>query len=152
MQQELFNLNHIYFDVDCKTQKEAFTFIANAFVENDVSNNLKKCFKGLVKREKEGTTGFNDGIAIPHARIKEISRPGLFVFLFKDGIEWKSIDDSKVKLAIALAIPETNSGSEHIKILSSVARKLVDQEFCQNLLSAKSKEAVYKLISEIEIK
>jgi PTS system fructose-specific IIA component len=85
--QKIFNLNHIYTDVTTSSQKEAFKFIAQKFVDNQVSNNTKACYKGLKHREKEGTTGFNDGIAIPHARIKEISKAAVFVFKFTEPIE-----------------------------------------------------------------
>jgi PTS system fructose-specific IIA component len=80
MNKEIFNIEHIYFDVNVSSQKEAFKYIAQKFVEGGVSNNAKECYKGLKHREKEGSTGFNDGIAIPHARIKAISKAGVFVF------------------------------------------------------------------------
>jgi PTS system fructose-specific IIA component len=85
--QEIFNINHINVDVDVSSQKEAFKYIAQKFVDGGVSNDFKKCYKGLKKRESEGTTGFNDGIAIPHARIKEITKAGVFVFKFKTPVE-----------------------------------------------------------------
>ncbi|WHQ37245.1 PTS sugar transporter subunit IIA [Spiroplasma sp. SV19] len=151
MNQKLFNINHIYLNVASTTKKDAFNFIAASFVENDVSLNFKKCYKGLIHREKEGSTGFNDGIAIPHAKVKEIIQPGIFVYQFAEPIAWNSIDGSKVKVAIGLAIPDVSSGVEHIKMLSSVARKLIDDDFRKNLFNATTKEAILTLVNEIEI-
>jgi PTS system fructose-specific IIA component len=54
-------------------------------------------------------------------------------------------------VAIALAIPDDVSGDQHIKILSSIARKLVDQKFRNQLTSAISKERLFKLINQVEI-
>jgi mannitol/fructose-specific phosphotransferase system IIA component (Ntr-type) len=85
--QDIFNEKHIYFGVNVSDQDEAFRFIASKFVENGVSDKEKKCYNGLKEREFEGTTGFNDGIAIPHARIKHIHRAGIFVFAFTNPVE-----------------------------------------------------------------
>lgn len=151
MEKELFNKEHIFLNVECTDQKDAFNFIANKFVEKGYGNNVKKAYKSLLKREKEGSTGFNDGIAIPHAKDKSISKPGIFIFTFKNPLEWKSVDDSKVKIAIALAVPESKYGVDHIKILSSVARKLVDDDFRNQLVNANTNEAIAELINNIEI-
>jgi PTS system fructose-specific IIA component len=85
--QEIFNINHIYLDVNVGSQKEAFKYIAEKFVESGVSDSAKDCYKGLKHREKEGSTGFNDGIAIPHARIKAIHKAGVFIFKFTNPLE-----------------------------------------------------------------
>ncbi|MDR0675267.1 MAG: PTS sugar transporter subunit IIA [Mycoplasmataceae bacterium] len=148
---EIFNVNHIYFGVNVSSQKEAFKYIAQKFVEGGVSNDVKDCYKGLKHREKEGSTGFNDGIAIPHARIKAITKAGVFVFKFTTPLQWESIDKSLVKIAIALAIPDDVGGDQHIKILSSIARKLVDQKFRHDLISANDKEELFKLINKVQI-
>jgi PTS system fructose-specific IIA component len=84
---EIFNIEHINFDVNVGSQKEAFKYIAEKFVAAGVSTDSKACYKGLKHREKESSTGFNDGIAIPHARIKEITRAGVFVFKFTQPLE-----------------------------------------------------------------
>ncbi|WP_338972801.1 PTS sugar transporter subunit IIA [Spiroplasma endosymbiont of Panorpa germanica] len=151
MDSNIFNKNQIYTQIEATSKKEAFKFIAQAFVDNNASSDYKACFKGLLAREKEGSTGFNEGIAIPHAKIKEITTPKVFVIKFKEGVEWKSIDDSKVKIAIALAIPFSNSEQQHLKILSSIARKLIDDDFRQQLNSATSAEELFKIVSSVEV-
>jgi PTS system fructose-specific IIA component len=84
---EIFSIDHIYFDVNVSSQKEAFKYIAQKFVEGGVSNDAKDCYKGLKHREKEGSTGFNDGVAIPHARIKAIHKAGVFIFKFANSLD-----------------------------------------------------------------
>jgi PTS system fructose-specific IIA component len=75
----------------------------------------------------------------------------VFIFKFTNPLEWDSIDKSLVKIAIALAIPDDVSGDQHIKILSSIARKLVDEQFRQKLTSANDKDSLTKLINEVQI-
>ncbi|AXK50991.1 PTS sugar transporter subunit IIA [Spiroplasma alleghenense] len=151
MNKEIFDIDQIYIDIEVKNKKEAFKFIAQAFVDSKTSSDLKVCYKGLLDREKEGSTGFNEGIAIPHAKIKEITHPKVFVIKFKQGVEWKSIDGSKVNLAIALAIPADKVESDHLKILSSIARKLIDDDFRNKLNSSKTKEEFFTIVNKVEI-
>ncbi|WP_381415121.1 PTS sugar transporter subunit IIA [Spiroplasma endosymbiont of Anurida maritima] len=152
MNKDILNIEHVFVKQDFSSQKEVFQFLAKKYFELGFCSNEKKAYKGLIKREKEGTTGFNDGIAIPHARIKEISKPGVFVITFNEGIEWKSIDDSKVKVAIALAIPDSGGENQHIKILSSIARKLVVDDFRKQLLESNTKEDLFNVINQVEVK
>ncbi|UZK64429.1 PTS sugar transporter subunit IIA [Mycoplasma mycoides subsp. capri] len=151
MNKEIFNIDHVFTDVIANSKKQAFEIIALKFYLLGFTTDKNKALKGLKKREKEGSTGFNDGIAIPHAKIKEITKPGVFVFKFKNGVEWDSIDNSLVTIAIALAIPENDSENDHLKILSSIARKLVDDDFRKDLNKANNVDQLYQLISKVEI-
>lgn len=152
MEKNIFNVKRIYLNVDCNEQIDAFNFIASKFVEEGLSNDIQKCIQGMQDREKEGTTGFTMGIAIPHAKIAEINAPGVFVFKFKKPIEWESLDDEPIKIAIALAIPKNDPKNDHIRILSSIARSLVSEEFKINLINAQTAEQIYEIISGVNIK
>jgi mannitol/fructose-specific phosphotransferase system IIA component (Ntr-type) len=67
-------------------------------------------------------------------------------------VEWNSIDGSKVKIAIALSVPLDANGDQHITILSSIARKLVNKSFRTALTEATTPSALYELINKVEIK
>ncbi|ATZ16059.1 PTS system D-fructose-specific IIA component (F1P-forming) (Frc family) [Entomoplasma freundtii] len=152
MEAEIFNIDHVFLDNQVSTQKEAFALIAQKYLDLGFATNYKKVLKGLHKREKEGSTGFNDGIAIPHAKITDIKKPGVFVFTFANGIEWNSIDGSLTKVAIALAIPDRGADEAHLKILSSIARQLINDEFRQQLINAQTAEDMHALINKVEVK
>lgn len=152
MEAEIFNINHVFINNSIANQEEAFALIAQKYLDLGCATNYKKVLKGLHKREKEGSTGFNDGIAIPHAKIKNITKPGVFVFTFMNGLEWNSIDGSLVKVAIALAIPDQNADETHLKILSSIARQLINDNFRQKLLTAKNTEELFALVNQVEVK
>jgi len=151
MDKNILNIEHVFLDVQVESQKEAFKLIAKQFYEKGYATDEKKAYKGLIKREKEGSTGFNEGIAIPHAKIKEIIKPGVFIFQFANHLEWDSIDNSKVQIAIALAIPENDANRDHLKILSSIARKLIDDDFRAQLKIQVSREKLFELVSQVEI-
>ncbi|QGS52277.1 PTS sugar transporter subunit IIA [Spiroplasma tabanidicola] len=148
---EIFNEDSIVIDENLNNKEEVFAFISNYFVNNKYADNYKEIYQGFFIREKEGSTAFTDGIGIPHSKTATIKRPGIFILKNNIGIEWDSLDDKPTFFFIALAIPEKDAEVDHLKMLSSIARKLVDETFKKNLINSKNKEEVFELISKVEI-
>lgn len=148
MDKEVFNQKNILFDSESKNQDEAFRRIADFAYERGYVKTSKAFYEDLKQREKEVTTGFKDHIAIPHGKSDSILKPGLFLVKFENGIPWNSLDEQPVKIALALAIPEEGS-KEHLKLLSLIARKLIDDDFRRRLLNEKDRSGLEKLIDEI---
>jgi PTS system, fructose subfamily, IIA component len=107
------------------------------------ANNLTKAF---LAREKMDSTGFGEQLAIPHAKVKKLKQPMVAVFRFREGIEWDSMDGQPVKVAIALIMPDGDEDNTHLTILAKLARKLVHQEFMDNLLNMEDKVELYQYI------
>ncbi|WP_342252306.1 fructose-specific PTS transporter subunit EIIC [Spiroplasma endosymbiont of Amphibalanus improvisus] len=149
-------MDNIFFDSNCtildsnaKTQDQAFQEIADLSEKLKISDSSKATKDGLIAREKEVTTGFEDGFAIPHARVKAILKPSIVFMRFKNGIEWKSLDGSKVKVAICLLIPEDKSSSIHLTLLSNISRRLISKEVRDQLRNAKNHDEIKEtLLSE----
>ncbi|AHI53252.1 PTS sugar transporter subunit IIA [Spiroplasma culicicola] len=147
----IFNINSIIIDTDFSTQEQVFSHLSKYFVKNSYCTNYEEIKVGFFEREKEGSTAFTDGIGIPHSKVNSIIQPGIYVIKNKNGINWDSLDGKETNFFIALAIPNLDSNTLHLKMLSSVARKLVDKEFKKNILNAKTKEEIFELLSLIEI-
>ncbi|WP_342269131.1 fructose-specific PTS transporter subunit EIIC [Spiroplasma endosymbiont of Aspidapion aeneum] len=143
---KIFKEEFIFLNEEINSKKEAFEFIAQKAFEFKISTSVEALINGLNKREEEGSTGFEDGFAIPHARIKEIVEPAVFVVKFKNGIDWQSMDGKKTKVAIALLVPKGKNGDQHLEILSDIATKLTNEKFKKGLIAAKTKDAVLKLL------
>ncbi len=104
-------------------------------------------FDTLLERERLGTTGVGQGIAIPHGKLAGLDGLyGLFVKL-RQPIDFDSIDESPVDLIFLLLAPE-GSGADHLKALARVSRLLRDTKFCEKLRGADSAEAVYALLAD----
>ena len=101
-----------------------------------------------MNREKETTTGFKNGIAIPHSNDASVKRPGLFVIKFDHQIEWNALDKKPVQVAIALSIPQEGS-KEHLRLLSEIARKLMDEDFTKIILENDDPDILAQAINEI---
>ncbi len=104
-------------------------------------------FEVLIERERLGTTGVGNGIAIPHGKLPGLDRLyGLFARLEKP-IDYDSIDDQPVDLICLLLAPET-AGADHLKALARVSRLLRDRAVCEKLRGSDNTDAVYALLTE----
>ena len=103
----------------------------------------------LAERERIGSTGFGGGVAIPHARLPGLPAPvGLFARLAQP-IEFQAVDGIPVDLVFALLSPE-RGGSEHLKALARVSRRLRDRAFLAKLRGAGSPDALVALFTTPE--
>lgn len=103
-------------------------------------------FETVLERERLGTTGVGDGVAIPHGRIAEIGKISALFARLKDPIDFDSVDGKPVDLLFLLLAP-AQAGADHLKALSKISRFLRDRDNCEKLRGAKSEEAVYALLS-----
>ncbi|MDE0932934.1 MAG: PTS sugar transporter subunit IIA [Novosphingopyxis baekryungensis] len=100
----------------------------------------------LQQRENLGSTGFGNGIAIPHARLAQITDPvGLFVRLEKP-VEYASIDERPVDLVFGLLSPVAD-GARHLKVLAGISRTLRDEGNLARLRGASNADAIYALLA-----
>jgi PTS system nitrogen regulatory IIA component len=112
-----------------------------------VHNPERRIYETLTERERLGTTGVGQGIAIPHGRLANLDKiAGVFVRL-DTPIEYDAVDNQPVDLVFMLLAPE-GAGADHLKALARVSRLLRNQAACEKLRAAKSAEALYAILSE----
>lgn len=104
-------------------------------------------FDVLLERERLGTTGVGNGIAIPHGKLPEAKAMfGLFARL--DGaIDFDAIDEQPVDLVFLLLAPE-GAGADHLKALARVSRLLRDRAICEKLRGSDQADAIYALLTD----
>ncbi len=104
-------------------------------------------FDTLLERERLGTTGVGNGIAIPHGRLPGLDKLyGLFARLERP-VDFDSIDEMPVDLIFLLLAPES-AGADHLKALARVSRLLRDKAVCEKLRGAESADALYALLTD----
>lgn len=107
----------------------------------------RQIFEILLERERLGTTGVGNGIAIPHGKLGGLDRlHGVFARLEKP-IDFESIDEQPVDLIFLLLAPE-GAGADHLKALARVSRQLRDSSFCDKLRGSDSRDALYALLTQ----
>ena len=107
----------------------------------------RRIFEILTEREKLGSTGMGQGIAIPHGRVPGIERmTGLFAQL-DHPVDFDSMDDQPVDLVFLLLAPE-GAGADHLKALARVSRLLRNQSICEKLRAAPHAATLFALLTE----
>ena len=118
----------------------------------DAGGNLndKALYKERVlAREAEGSTGIGEGIAIPHAKTEAVNEPGLASMIVRDGVDYESLDDEPAHLFFLIAAP-AGGANVHLEVLSRLSRMLMDDDFRDALLQAKTPEEYLSTIDKAE--
>jgi len=128
------------------SKKQLFRELANRAAE---LHKLKAqaVIDGVMAREQLGSTAMGGGVAIPHARIAELSRiVGIFARLERP-VEFDAADGQPVDLVFLLLAPE-QSGADHLRALARVSRLLREPQCCEKLRATSKADALYALLTE----
>jgi fructose-specific phosphotransferase system IIA component len=142
----IFSKDNIFIiEEQLNSKEDLFKIIAKKAMELNFVESERACFEGILERESQSTTGFEDGFAIPHCKNNTVKSPKLMVFKTKE-IPWDSLDGKPISISHCLLMPE-NANNEHIRLLSKVARSLVDENYRAGLKNA-SVEEIYNLVAK----
>ncbi|RFC69312.1 MULTISPECIES: PTS IIA-like nitrogen regulatory protein PtsN [Mesorhizobium] len=104
-------------------------------------------FDTILQRERLGSTGVGNGIAIPHGKLSGVKKiVGVFARL-ESPVDFEALDDQPVDLVFLLLAPE-GAGADHLKALSRIARVLRDNETVAKIRGTRDANAIYALLSE----
>lgn len=107
----------------------------------------REVFDTILQRERLGSTGVGNGIAIPHGKLPGISRiTGIFARL-EAPIDFEALDDQPVDLVFLLLAPE-GAGADHLKALSRIARVLRDSETVTKIRGTQDAVAIHTFLSQ----
>lgn len=128
------------------SKKQALQDLAKKAAEL-TGQNERAVFDVLLERERLGTTGVGNGIAIPHGKLPSLGRLyGLFARLERP-IHFESIDEQPVDLIFLLLAPES-AGADHLKALARVSRLLRDKGVCEKLRGTDNADGLFALLTE----
>jgi nitrogen PTS system EIIA component len=108
--------------------------------------NANTTFSALVSREKLGSTGIGNGIAIPHCRIADCKEITAMLITLASGIDFDAIDNEKVDVIFVLIVPE-DSNENHLKTLAAIAEAFSDEATLDNVRQAQDIPALLQALS-----
>ena len=111
----------------------------------------KSLLKTLLEREKLGSTGIGQGIAIPHGKTDAINRLIAVLGVSKSGVNFDALDGELVYIFFLLVAPKDSAGP-HLKALAQISRLLRDTYFCELIRKCKTEQEVFDLIKNEEEK
>jgi PTS system nitrogen regulatory IIA component len=148
---EILNRDFILEELEARNQHEVLDELVRVFAMGGVRFDPEAMLQVLLERERLGSTGIGDGIAIPHGKLQGLDEILLSFGRSSEGISFDAMDGKPVHLFFLLMAPE-NSAGLHLKILAKISRMLKDTALRNNLLQAKSKEEIWRIIEEQEQK
>ena len=101
----------------------------------------------LFARERMGSTGLGQGVAIPHGRIKGLKQPSAALVRLAAAVPFEAPDNQPVQLLVFLLVPEAAS-AKHLELLSVIAEMLSDDAFRQRMLDAADAQALHRLVHD----
>ena len=140
--------SNILLDLPASSKKRAFEQ-AGLLFENNQGVARAKVFDSLFARERLGSTGLGQGVAIPHGRIKGLKEAVAAFVRVAEPVPFDAPDGQPVSVMIFLLVPEQASQA-HLDLLSELAQMLSDKAFRQSLLDAPSPEAVHAALTAWE--
>ena len=107
----------------------------------------REIFEALLQRERLGSTGVGEGVAIPHGKLPRVGRIfGVFARLAKP-VDWESLDAAPVDLVFLLIAPES-AGADHLKALARIARAMREPALTAKLRAARDASALYAMLTQ----
>jgi PTS system nitrogen regulatory IIA component len=134
-------------ELTSRDKKGVLEELVTVLVEHGRLKNKEKPVQVLLERERLGSTGIGDGIAIPHGKLKDIKYMICSFGRTKEGIDFQSIDEKPSHLFFLLFAPQESAG-EHLQALARLSRILKDGRLRKRLMEAASENEIYRLIAE----
>ncbi len=129
------------------SKKRVFEYLANLAHQQLPHVEEQTLLRALLEREKLGSTGIGQGIAIPHGRIAGIDAVVAIVLVNGCGVAVDAIDKQPADIFVALFVPEDDA-NQHLKTLATFAEKLKNKQFCKQLRSAQTDDELYHILTE----
>lgn len=125
--------SRISLDIDAASKKRVLESAASSLADGDEQEpTTEQIFERLLERERLGSTGLADGVALPHARMSGVDTPrGAFIRM-QTPVDFDAMDNQPVDLAFALLVPE-DATDEHLQLLAELARQFSNADLCARL-------------------
>jgi nitrogen PTS system EIIA component len=144
---DMLRREYIIEDLQARSKPDVLGELSGIFQKGGVSINRENVIRVLMDREKLGSTGIGDGIAIPHGKLPGLDELIVSFGRSKEGIEYDAMDGKRVHIFFLLMAPE-NSTSQYLKTLAKISRMLKDANFRKRLLTARTKDDILSAVSE----
>ena len=133
-------------DVHTSSKKRLLELISEELARASDESSQREIYESLIARERLGSTGLGNGVAIPHGRVKSAQHVAASFFRLSKPLPFDAVDGKPVDLLFALAVPE-DCGEDHLKLLAHIAELFSDDELLEELRSATSAGQLLQLLS-----
>lgn len=143
---DILTLELIQTRVEITSKKRLLECISELTSAGSQEINQNEVFDALLARERLGSTGMGHGVAVPHARLTNLSHAIGCLLVLKRPIEYDAMDSQPVQIAFGLLVPEHDNDS-HLQLLADIAEKMNNPELLKQLLHSEDAKQIYHLLT-----
>ena len=146
--QDILTLDCTLCSVKGTSKKKLLEIISTTAAQKIDNLDTHQLFESLMAREKVGSTGIGNGIAIPHGRLSNTSQVIAVLLTSDQAIEFDAIDNRDVDIIVALFVPE-ESCQEHLSTLQSIAQIFSDKQIAKQVRKCQNSQELFNLIKHV---
>ncbi|MEZ9712055.1 fructose-specific PTS transporter subunit EIIC [Vibrio cyclitrophicus] len=141
----LINQDLIKLSLSADSTEDVFKELIDVLYAQGRISDKAQFLADIKAREEQGNTGFEEGIALPHAKSAAVIKPAVVIGVHKQGIEYGADDGQPSKLFFMIASPD-GGDNHHIEVLAELSSKLIEEGFIENFMNAHSEQAALELL------
>ena len=148
---EILSKEHIIKDLKSIDKESVLEELSNFLKDKGVIPNKENLLLTLIEREKLGSTGIGENVAIPHAKIREIDKIITVFARSQIGVEFESLDQKPVNFIYLILAPENSTG-QHLKALARISRLFKNPSLRESVLRANEIDQIYSILVDEDSK
>lgn len=148
MDKEMISSEYVNLNLKASNDRTAIIEMAQLLYDKGIINSISVFEKDVFKREETLPTEMDWGISMPHARSAAVQTPCVAFGRSREGFYWKSESQEKTYMVFMFAVPETDTNDTHLKLISSVACALLEEDFRDACLTATTNEQITSILSQ----
>ena len=137
----------IFADLACRNPSALLRSLAEKVVSSGRFDDADELFEKLWEREKLGSTGIGEGVAVPHCKMPGLKSVILSVALLSEGVDFGSVDEQPVRLVFLVVSPEEQP-TAHLQCLAAISRWIKAERHVETILQLSDPLAIYDLLKE----
>ncbi|MEH6345513.1 MAG: PTS IIA-like nitrogen regulatory protein PtsN [Bermanella sp.] len=141
---DILTLERTQLGAQCSSKKRVIQHVADFLADKIIDAQSDDIYERLINREKLGSTGIGEGIAIPHSRLSECEDTLGALFVLESPVDFDSIDRSPVDIVFVLLVP-AEATEQHLQTLSMLAQKFNQESFRDRLRQATSSNELFQI-------
>lgn len=146
----LVNADNISYHDEATSKKRVLENLSRLLAANSDALSAEKIFQVLLERERLGSTGLGKGVAIPHARVPNLTHTVAAMLTLAEPVDFEASDGQPIDIAFGLLVPEDDSENHHLQHLSRLVTLFRDAECCAKIRQAGNAEAVFEYLLSID--
>ncbi len=139
---------HIKLDMAARTKSEVIEELTDLLVEDDSVIDREQFIRDVWLREEQGSTGFENHIAIPHGKSAAVKNTTIAIGRTLHEVPWESLDGSDIRCIILFAVRLEDQNTTHIRLLTQVSSALADDDIIEKLLVENDPKNIIRLFNE----